>query len=292
MHVIDARLFDIDPDDAFLLSYPRRPERYEDAAEQFPGLPLLIVDKGKRVICGHDYLLLLRQRGAEDCMVLQVDQPPEESLLLNYHVLERLFGLNLYEKLLFVKKIAARLSDAEIQRRADLGFPLNEPLRQRLDLLLCEPLRACLAAGKLGLRTAMKLAEQEKTDREAQLGVFHSCGFSESQQWQLALMLEEIAFRDKKPIAGVLAASGLLPLLEGEMPQKKFMDALRDLRYPACALMEKEWRSWRKKTAPGGGLTLSHAPFFASEEIQVTFSVKNRIEAEKWLRRLQKSLAH
>ncbi len=292
MQIITMPLDDIDPDEAFLLSYPRLPERYRGAEEKFPGLPLLIVDDGRRVVFGHDYLLLLRRRGAEYCEVLQVGLPPEECLLLNYHVLERLFGLNLYEKLLFIKKISTLLPDAEIRRRAELGFLLSETLRQRLDALLSEPFRACLAAGRLGLKTALKLAEQEKADREAQLDVFRACGFSESQQWQLARMLEEIAFRDKKPVAGVLAAGGLLPLLAGEMAQKKFIDAVSNLRYPACARREKQWRSWQRKVAPGGGLTVRHAPFFAGEEIQVTLSVENRAAAEKLLRRLEKSLEH
>jgi len=291
MRVITVALGDIDGDDAFLFSFPRLPGRWADAEKKLPGLPLLVVDSGRRVVCGHDYLLLLRRRGAERCAALQVDLPAEECLLLNYHALELLFGLNLYEKLLFVSKIAALLPGGEIQRRARLGFPLNEALRKRLDVLLSNPFRACLAAGRLGLRTALKLAGQGKADREAQLGVFGVCGFSESQQRQLAQMLEEIAFRDKKPVAAILASGGLLGLLAGEMPQTKFIDALSGLRYPACARREKEWRAWQGKAA-AGRVALRHAPFFASEEVQVTVSLPDRIEAEKLLRRLKKKPAH
>jgi len=110
------------------------------------------------------------------------------------------------------------------------------------------------------------------------------------QQRLVAQMLEEIAFREKKPLAALLAADGLGSLLAGEMPQKKFLAALHGLRYPACELREQEWRAWQKKAVADGGLALAHAPFFASEEVRVTLTVKNRGQAERLLAGLKKIL--
>ncbi len=292
MKMIDLRPSDIVTDDVYAFTYPPAPERWQGIAARFPGLPLLVVDGERRVVCGHDRLALLRRSGEARFSVLQVDQPAAECLLLSYNILERLFGLNLYEKLLFIKKISPLLAAAEIQRRAGLGFALDDELRLRLDILLSAPFRSCLAAGRLGLRTALKLAGQDEADRLAQLEIFQACGFSESRQWQMAQMLEEIAFRDKRLIATVLAGLGLPSLLRGEMPQEKVLAALQARRYPELTRREKEWRAWRRKAEAGGGLVLAHAPLFAGEEVQVTLAVKNREAAEKLLRQLKKSSKH
>jgi len=292
MKMIDLRPSDIALDDLYAFSYPPAPERWQSVAERFPGLPLLIVDRRQRVVCGHDRLPLLRQGGESRFTALQVDLPPDDCLLLNFNILELLFGLNLFEKLLFVKKISLHLAVAEIQRRAGLGFPLNEALLQGLPLLLSQPFRDCLAAGRLGLKTALKLAAQDEKDQLAQLQVFQACGFSDSQQWQLVHMLEEIAFRDKKLVAAVLAACDLQPLLAGEMPQKRVLDVVHELRYPELSRREKEWQAWRRKAEADGGVVLTHVPLFAREEVQVTLTVKNPGAAEKLLQRLKKRPQH
>lgn len=292
MKLIDLRPSDIVRDDVYAFTYPLAPERWQGIADRFPGLPLLVVDGRRRVVCGHDRLALLGRGGAVRFSVLQVDLPAAECLLLNYNMLERLFGLNLYEKLLFLKKISPLLADAEIRRRTPLGFALDDELRLHLDILLGAPFRSSLAAGRLGLRTALKLAGQAEDDRLAQLEIFQACGFSESRQWQMAQMLEEIAFRDRKPVARVLPGLGLQPLLQGEMPQEKVLAALQARRYPELTRREKEWRTWRRKAEASGGLALAHAPLFANEEVRVTLAVKNREAAEKLLRRLKKSPKH
>ncbi len=292
MKLIDLRLSDIVHDDVYAFTYPPVPERWQGIADRFPGLPLLVVDERLRIVCGHDRLRLLRRGGAVRFNVLQVNLPVAECLLLNFNMLERLFGLNLYEKLLFLKKISPLLADAEIRRRAPLGFALDDELRLRLDILLGAPFRSCLAPGRLGLRTALKLAGQAEGDRLAQLEIFQACGFSESRQWQMAQMLEEIAFRDRKPVAKVLLGLGLQRLLKGEMPQEKVLVALQARRYPELTRREKEWRAWRRKAEASGGLALTHAPLFASGEVQVTLTVKSREAAEKLLRQLKKSPKH
>ncbi len=292
MQIVEIQLADIDPDDAYAITYPQHPERYAHVLERFPGIPLLVVDKARRVVCGHDYRLLLLWRGESRVQVLQVELSPHEGLLLNFSILERLFGLNLYEKLLFVKKASLLLPLAEIQRRAKLDFPLDEPLLRRLDLLLSEPFRSCLATGRLGLKTALKLAAEDGADREAQLAVFQACCFSENLQWQVVQILEELAFMKGKPVAILLKSRGLRALLKGEMPQRKFMEALNAMRYPLLSRMENEWRQWQKEMRGPGVVCLAHAPHFASGEVRVTLAVKDKAAAERLLRQLKKSPAH
>jgi hypothetical protein len=289
MREVMMRRADVSPADAYAFSYPHLPERYEGISEKFPGLPLLIVDPVRRVVCGHDLLLLLRQRGEAQAAAIQVELALADGLFLNYNVLNRLFGLNLYEKLLFVKKISPWCATEEIQGRAELDFPLNDLLRQRLDMLLAEPFRLCLASGRLGLKPALKLADMGEDDRLALIGIFRACRFSTSQQTQVVQLLEETAFREKRPVREILSSGGLCGLLEREMPQKIFLEALQGLRYPALRKMEIAWNGWKTKAAAPGGPSLSHAPLFASDEIQITLTAKNRAEAEKLLGLLKKN---
>jgi hypothetical protein len=287
MRDLELQLSDISPDDVYAFSYPHLPERYDGLAEKFPGLPLLVVDQARRVVSGHDYRLLLRQRGETHVHALQADLAGQDALLLNYNILNCLFGLNLYEKLLFIKKILPLCPMENIRRRADLNFALNDHLRESLDLLLTEPFRFCLAAGRLGLKAALRLADMAEADRLAMIGLLQSCKFSENQQAQVIQLLEETAFRDKKSLAGILAAGSLAALLQQEMPQKKIIEALQSMRYPAFARMENDWHIWQKKMTAGRELSLTHAPVFARGDIQITLTVKNRVEAEKLLGKLK-----
>jgi hypothetical protein len=286
MLTIDLKLEDISRDDAYDFSFPQCPQRYAAIEEKFPGLPLLIVDKTKRVVWGHDYLRLLFFRGQKNAVILEVNIAPAAALFLNFNLLNRLFGLNLYEKLLFVKKISSLCPLAEIQRRADLAFNLNDALFQRLDELLSAPLRQLLAAGQLVLKAALRLPDIAAPDRRAVLGLFKEVKFSESQQLQVMQLLQETAFREKKSFARILTALGLTHLLRLEMPQQKIMEALRRRRFPACSQRESEWRQWQKKMTIPGRLTLAHPPFFATEEIQISLTAKNKLEAEDLLRKL------
>ena len=286
MLTIDLKLEDISRDDIYDFSFPQDPQRYAALEEKFPGLPLLIVDKAKRVVWGHDYLRLLLGRGQENAVILEANIDPATALFLNFNLSNRLFGLNLYEKLLFVKKIFSLCPVAEIRRRADLDFNLNDTLLQRLDALLSDPLRQVLAAGQLALKAAVRLPDIAPPDRLAVLGLFKEVKFSESQQLQVMQFLEETAFREKKSFARILAALGLPHLLRLEMPQHKIMEALNRRRFPACSRRESEWRQWQKKMTIPGRLLLAHVPFFAKEEIQISLTAKNKLEAEELLRKL------
>jgi hypothetical protein len=287
MFTIDLKLEDISRDDVYDISFPHCPQRYAALEDKFPGLPLLIVDKKKLVVWGHDYLRLLLERGKENVMVLEVDIAPAAALFLNFNLSKRFFGLNLYEKLLFVKKISGFCSLAEIQRRADLDFTLNDVLFQRLDMLLRRPLRQLLAAGQLCLKAAVRLAEISVPDRRTLFGLFGEIKFSESQQLQVMQLLQETAFREKKSFAHILTAPDLVLLLKREMPQQKIMEILNRRRFPAYSRCESEWRQWQKKTAIPGCLTLNHTPFFANEEIQISLTARNKQEAGELLRKLK-----
>jgi hypothetical protein len=287
MQNTDLKLEDIGRDDAYDFSFPRRPERYAAIEEKFPGLPLLIIDKKKRLVWGHDYRRWLQGKGRKSAAIVMADIAPAAALFLNFNLSNRLFGLNLYEKLLFIKKISGLCPVAEIQRRAELDFNLNDVLFQNLDALLHVSLRQVLAGGQLGLKAALRLIGFSVFDQRALLSLFMKVRFSESHQLLVMQILEETAFRENKSFARILTALPLAHLLKLEMPQHKIMEALNRRRFPAYSRHESEWRQWQKKKAVPGRIELIHAPFFANEEIRVFLTVKNRLEAEEILKKLK-----
>jgi hypothetical protein len=287
MLIIDLKLEEINRDDVYDFSFPQCPQRYAAIEDKFPGLPLLIIDQAKRPVWGHDYLRLLLGRGRENAVMIEMNITPAAALFLNFNLSNRLFGLNLYEKLLFVRKISNLCPVAEIQRRADLDFNLNDALLQRLDALLSVSLRPALAVGQLGLKAALLLTDISAPDRRALIGLFMKVKFSESHQLQAIQLLEETAFREKKSFARILAALRLAHLLRLEMPQHKIMEALNCRRFPGYSRREREWQQWQKENSIPGRLTLTHAPFFAKEEIQVSLTVKNGPEAEELLKKIK-----
>jgi hypothetical protein len=286
MRSTDLKLKDINRDDVYDFTFPHCPQRYAALEAKFPGLPLLIVDQAKRLVWGHDYLRLLLGRGRGNAVIFEADIAPAAALFLNFNLSNRFFGLNLYEKLLFVKKIFSLCPVAEIQRRADLDFSLNDTLLKNLDALLSVSLRPALAAGQLGLKAALRLTDISSPDRRAVIGLFKKVKFSESHQLQVMQLLKETAFREKKSFARILAALRLAYFLRLEMPQHKIVEALNRRRFPAWSRRESEWRQWQKKKAIPGRLTLTHVPFFAKEEIQISLIAKNRLEAEELLKKL------
>lgn len=287
MHTTDLKLKDIHRDNVYDLFFPQDPQRYIAIEEKFPGLPLLIVDKAKRLVWGHDYRRLLQSRNQKNAVILEADIAPAAALFLNFNLSNRLFGLNLYEKLLFVKKISRLCPAADIRRRADLDFNLNDMLLQRLDALLSAPMRQVLAAGQLCLKAALRLSDISVLNQRIVLKLFKEVKFSESQQLLVIQLLEETSFREKKSFARIVTVLGINNLLKLEMPQQKIMDTLNYSRFPALSRHENEWQQWQKKMTIPGRLTLAHAPFFAKEEIQISLTVKNKSAAEELLRKLK-----
>jgi hypothetical protein len=283
----DLKLEDVSRDDVFDISFPRRPRLGAEIAGKLPGLPLLIVDREKRLVWNHDHFRSLLAQGRKRAIFLETDIAPAEALFLNYNLSNRLFGLNLYEKLLFVGKISPLCPLQEIQRRADLDFALNAPLLQALDELLGATLRPAMVAGNLCLKGALRLQGFTIPDRRALHGLFMKVRFSESHQLQIMQLLEEIAFREKKTVARVLAALRLGKLLGAEMPQQRIMATLNRRRFPSLSRHEDRWRQWSKMRSVPGRVALAHAPNFSSDEIQITLTAKNRAQADDLLAQLE-----
>lgn len=164
-------------DDFFRLSFPLRPDRYARIESKFPQWPLLALDRKNRIVCGHDYVSLLKRRRQRECRGLRIDLDEGNGLLLNFNVKECLTGLNLLEQLRFVRKALPFFTAREIQRRAAMPFSVSELHPKILDALLRPPFGRLLASNRIGLKSARKLLEWPEGDRAAVLGVLVAAGF-------------------------------------------------------------------------------------------------------------------
>ena len=197
-------------------TYPRRPQRWQELAEKFPGLPLLVVDA--RAAGG------LRPRppaAAAPAAAKRASGPADRPARRRVPaaelqpVLNRLFGLNLYEKLLFVEKDFAPAAGRGNPAPGRPGF--SRSTTSCGSAWTCSwPRRsaACLAAGRLGLKTALQLAGHGRARPAgaarpfSRPAVFRQPATGSWRRW-----LEEIAFREKKPWPAMLAVAGLQLLL-------------------------------------------------------------------------------
>ncbi len=288
MNTTRMTLAGIRRDDRFRLSYPLRPDSYQTLAGRLPGFPLLVVDGKKRVIAGHDYLALLRQKKHRYAWMWEVDLPPAQALILNFNLKQLLTGLNLYEKLLFVKKIGRWRSPADIQQQPQLGFAVNNELLKNLDRLLAPPLKTLLQNDRLVLKSACKMLTMTGQDRSALAGLLRRVVFNENQQGRLIEMAEEIAFARKTTIAEIMRQINRIRLGRQEMPQKAILETLFRLRYPRYFRWEKEWRKQVRALAAEKGLNVCHHPFWEKSDLTVAIRAQNPQAAMEILEKLKK----
>ncbi len=273
MDLRNIKLEEILPVDKFLLSFPLKPALYHELNEKLAGLPLIIINNANEVVFGVDYYHFLVSHGAEYADVLQIDIPDKEALFLNYNLKTRLTGLNLYEKLVFIKKISALESPIEAREvylQTGLDIHLDGELMEKLDILLSTTFRGCLVEESIGLKTALLICRLAPGDREVLLELFAGIPFSSSHQLKILEMVEEILFRDKCSLAEVFEKLQIGQYLEMEKPQKSIIDALFMYRNPVYMEEEARWEEEMKRLELPGNVKVTHYPFFEKKEVEVT----------------------
>ena len=276
-------------DDFFRLSFPLRPDLYARIESKFPQWPLLVVDRENRVVCGHDYVSLLKRRRQRECRGLRLNLDEGNGLLLNFSIKECLTGLNLFEQVMFVQKVLPFFTVREIQRRVALSFAIEELLPNKLDVLLRPPFRPVLIADRIGPKIALKLLDLPGEDREALLQVLAAAAFTENQQLRLIELAEETAFARKQPVLRVLSGAGVHRLLKREMPQKQILASLFRFRYPLFSENEKRWLEKIGKIAAGTRVQVRRHPFAEKKEMEVVIRVNDEQQALRVLDILKKT---
>lgn len=276
--------------DKFMLSFPLKPVFYYELREKLAGLPFIIINLENEIIFGHDYYHLLASYGTDYTEVLQMDITDKEALFLNYNLKTRFTGVNLYEKLVFVKKMSL-LEPApeigEIHQKTELDITISRELLGKLDLLLSTGFRDCLIKEYIGLKTGLKICSLAPEDQEVLLELFAEVPFSTSHQLKIMEMVEEISFRDKCSLADIFEKLQIDQYLEMERPQKPIIDAIFKHRNPLYREEEVRWEEEIKKFDLPENMKVTHYPFFEKREIELTIHLKDVRAFEELLKKLK-----
>ncbi len=249
-------------------------------------MPLIITNPQDEIVFGIDYYMFLKETAATVTDVIELELSHKEGLLLNYNMKDKFTGVNLYEKLLFVKKILPLANREEIYGQTNLDITIDKELEKKLDRMLAEEFQAVLAAEQVTLKTALQLCNFDVEDRRVLLTLFATFPFTSSQQLRVLEMVEEVLFRDKCGIAEVFEKIHLAGFLETEKPQKAIIEALFRFRNPLYTETEAHWQTEIKKLALPAHMQITHAPFFEKQQMELTIRLNTPEELKKFLTKI------
>lgn len=287
MNIKNVKLADLKPVDKFLLSFPLRPELYYELREKFVYIPLIIVNKENEIVFGIDYYRLLEYRLISETPILLIDIPDKDALILNYNLKEKFTGLNLYEKLVFVKKMTPLAGEAEIYQKTGLDITINTELIEKLDLLLSTAFRDALMHEHISLKSGLKLCVFQPEDCDVLLELFGRVPFSSSHQLKILVMAEEILFRDKCALEDIFEKLGIWQYLDMEKPQKKIIGELFKYRYPTYIEAEEKWQEEIKNLRLPDKMKVTHYPFFEKKQMELTIQLQDAEELRKLIEKLE-----
>ena len=289
MKIKNVQLSDLKPTDKFLLSFPLKPELYYQLWEKFAHLPLIIINEENDIIFGIDFFRFLESQMVQEINVLQMNIADKEALILNYNLKEKFTGVNLYEKLVFTRKIIPLAPAEEIYQKTGLDIPINKELLEKLDLLLSTAFRDALLHEHISLKTGLKLCDFSPEDCDVLLEIFSKIPFSSSHQLKILEMVEEILYRDKCSLAEIFEKLNIHQHLELERPQKNIIDELYKYRYPLYTETEEKWQEEIKALDLPGNIRVTHYPFFEKKQLELTIQVKDEDEFKKLIKKITSS---
>jgi len=287
MNIKNVKLADLKPVEKFLLSFPLRPELYVELREKLDHLPLIIVNQENEIVFGIDYYRWLEARRILETTVLQIGIPDKDALILNYNLKEKFTGVNLYEKLAFVKKVIPLAEQSEIYQKTSLDISINPELLEKLDLLLSTAFRDALMNEHISLKSGLKLCDFPPGDSDVLLELFGRVLFSSSHQLKILEMTEEILFKDKCALEDIFEKLGFLKYLDMEKPQKKIIDELFTYRYPTYTEAEEKWQKEIKNLRLPDKMKVTHYPFFEKKQMELTIQLQDAEELKKLIEKLE-----
>jgi len=298
----------LQPAERFRLSFPLKPELYQHLETRFSPIPLLIINQNNEILFGHDYYETLRNQWTttknslispdnrdkeekgnmvQKVKAMQTDLGEKEGLFLNYNLKNTYTGVNLFEKLVFIKKITPLAENAEIYSKTSLDISIDKVLKTKLPVLTSPPFQELLSQELVTLKSALRMCDFQDLDRAVLIDLFSKKPFSSSHQQKILEMAEEIIFRDKCALAGLFKQLGIPALLDLEKPQKAVIDALFCHRYPLYSDAENHWQTRIKELTLPSYIRIEHFPFFEKKQIEVTFQVPDITDLENlaaWLK--------
>jgi len=288
MVVKKKRLDELQINEAYLLSYPPRPDQCEELKKQFFDFPLIVINQKNEILFGIDFYHYFKaQNEAGEIDVLQGDFTVKEALFLNFNLKNRFFGLNLYEKLIFVKKIVNLAEKPEIYAKTGLDININRELLDKLEYVSGIEFKEILIKERITLKSALMLYDFKKEDRGCLLDLFAAVYFSTNQQLKILEMTQEILFRDKISAADMFNKLKIREYLEAEKPQKKIIDEIFKHRFPIYSEKELEWKKAIKDLHLPDNVKISHYPFFEKKQVDLHISLQDPAELEKIVTRIK-----
>jgi len=288
MVVKKTRLDDLKINEAYVLSYPPRPELCRKVEIQLRQFPLIVINKKNEIIAGIDFYHYFKAKDETgEIEVLKGDFTTKEALFLNFNLKNKLIGLNLYEKVIFVKKIIGRAGNAEIYANTDLGININRELLDKLRLVSGSDFKDILINERVTLKSALRMCDFEKEDRKPLCDLFAAACFSSTQQLKILEMTEEILFRDKISAADMIEKLKISDYFEAEKPQKRIIDEIFKYRFPVYSEKESQWRKTIADLRLPANVTVSHYPFFEKKQVDVRISLPDPVGLKKVVSRIK-----
>ena len=289
MEIKNLKLDDLKAEEKYCLSFPLKPELYNELREKLAGLPFIIINTENEIIFGIDTYHFLRSSGVTYGDALQIDISHKEALILNYNLKEKLTGLNLYEKLVFIKRVIPLAEKSEIYRKTGLDINLNRELVEKLDLLLSTTFRSSLMDETICLKTGLKLCDFHPDDREALLDLFIKILFTTSFQLKILELAEEILFRDKCSMEEIFKKLNIKRYIDTDMekPQKRIIDALFKYRNPIYMESEAKWEEEIKGLNLPDNMKVTHFPIFEKKQLELKINLQDIYNLKKFIEKIK-----
>lgn len=287
MKIKNIKLSELEFEEQYLLSYPIKPELHNQIKMKFTDFPFIIINRNNSIIFGIDSFFYFKEKNLTDLDVFQTDLNEKDALILNYNLKDKLFGLNQYEKLIFIKKIFSYAESKEIYKRTSLDININQELIEKLDVILSNEFKDILIKNGVNLKAALKLCNLEKNNRKYLLYLFMRVPFSNSHQLQIIEMTEEILFREKTSIKEILSKLDLKKYYNLEKPQKRILDDIFRYRYPLYSKNRENWKRNIKKLKLPSNIKISYHPFFEKKQTELKVSFQNPDKIKKFIEKLK-----
>ncbi len=288
MKIETASLSELKLDNAYDLSFPLKPEIFKGFNLKFPQFPELIINQDRAIIFGIDAYYFYKSQNRKIVTVLKTNVSLKEGLFLNFNLKEKFFGLNLYEKLSFLKKVLGLSSPREIHEKTNINLTINRELLDRLDILTGHEFKKILMDDKIHLKTAVRICSFKKKDRDSLIQLFDGVHFSRTYQLQIIDLMEEMMFRDKTSVEAILKKINLQTLISSENPQQKILKGMWSFRFPEFQKAEKKWKTEIKKLKLSPNMQIKHSLFFEKKKIHLILSLENLKALENLFEKLKK----
>jgi len=254
----------------FELCPPGKREQLLSLHRRLLPVSLLICDQEGRLVFGHEWLRELHRSGSSlDSVPVQCLSLTEvEGWLTAYRLLDSFQLAGLYEQLNLWRNVGRLLSAAELRKQLSLPFPLHESVREGLSDLFAGPLRENLERDELVWQALFRIMGRDRSEWPAWSLLYSLSRFSRSRQIAMLDILEEIQFRDKRPL-GEIVDELSRDLDDRDVPGDILWNRAYAMRYPRCDEMEALWHRQVKALGLPPGVSLRHVPFFESRHVDL-----------------------